>query len=674
MVNELYTLSQSMEKAGIKVGDQHRQLKELRKVTDKAPCLRIEFDKDGKVAHIGTIDADLASSLRKFEPNLGSSFPAFNMSPLYGADKSAKWSDGVLGKLEKCLHRVPAQLKEIADKCGADCKTSVYSLLSILPTVTLDSFKSSLDEYCKAHVDTDKFLESVYASDADVQVILDLHDWQSFGCPVAHEKSVAWMNDVLLKSEKPPESAQRELGNENDVKDAFGDAFVSVREPMPEVKLPGKVGGVKLRAMFHDHQCQYRYGMIDDGSYPVSRENRGKIANALRWLKEPEREGGTWGMVSLDEILFAYPETLPKVPPKFARLLGASVTDAASEKFSSIASDVIKTLRGLPPEKRHEAVRIFAIRKMDKARSKVVFYRNYTTARIIEAAEAWQKGCANIPAIHFRACPEKMVKNEKQAPETIMCETPLPLRTAFIANAVWKMDGSSAGEVQRIKPYQGIELLLDRQHSGMEAELLAVLLANSFGLVSFLGNLLHGKDKNGYAGVVPSKLRRNNFVYLFPLLGLLLYKQNCMKENYMENIPYLLGQMLKVSDELHTLYCQVVRKGEVPPQLAGNSLFVTALETPERALAQLGQRVNPYLSWAKQYRTKNIAAEGAESWRASWYLNLYSKNATALQSAICGERHDRFNDLEKAQLFIGYLADFPKKTEAQQTQVTGGQS
>ncbi len=74
----------------------------------------------------------------------------------------------------------------------------------------------------------------------------------------------------------------------------------------------------------------------------------------------------------------------------------------------------------------------------------------------------------------------------------------------------------------------------------------------------------------------------------------------------MENMAYLVGQLLKVSDELHTMYCQVVRNGDVPPQLAGSALFVTASETPNQALRQLSVRMNPYITWAKQYRYKNV--------------------------------------------------------------------
>jgi hypothetical protein len=137
----------------------------------------------------------------------------------------------------------------------------------------------------------------------------------------------------------------------------------------------------------------------------------------------------------------------------------------------------------------------------------------------------------------------------------------------------------------------------------------------------------------------------------------------------MEQTAYLVGQFLKVSDELHAMYCRVVRDDDIPPQLAGNSVFTIASETPIKALAQLSIRMGPYISWAKQYRTKGIkhneddpqlkANKYKESWRAGWYLSLYGKISTDLGHSLSDEVV--FKDLEKAQLFIGYLAKFPER-------------
>jgi hypothetical protein len=144
---------------------------------------------------------------------------------------------------------------------------------------------------------------------------------------------------------------------------------------------------------------------------------------------------------------------------------------------------------------------------------------------------------------------------------------------------------------------------------------------------------------------------------MLELMGFLLYRRGIRKEQYMDNFPYLYGQLLKVSDELHALYCVVNRNGELAKSLAGSSVYQAAAEAPIRTLSLLGQRMSPYITWAKAYRTKKVSEEGKESWRAGWLLSLYENIATRLSEAWQPDK--RFNDEEKAQLFIGYLAKFP---------------
>ena len=167
-------------------------------------------------------------------------------------------------------------------------------------------------------------------------------------------------------------------------------------------------------------------------------------------------------------------------------------------------------------------------------------------------------------------------------------------------------------------------------------------------------NIEHGKSFCIY-NKLGGKIKEKDICYIMAVLGLLLYKNGYEKGDYVENTAYLIGQMLKVSDELHAFYCKVKREGDVPPQLAGNSVFVTATETPYRAVAQLATRMNPYIAWAKQFR----AIKNEESWRAGWYLSLYEVIMDKLNQVL--EETTRFNEFEKAQVFIGYLASLPKK-------------
>ena len=112
----------------------------------------------------------------------------------------------------------------------------------------------------------------------------------------------------------------------------------------------------------------------------------------------------------------------------------------------------------------------------------------------------------------------------------------------------------------------------------------------------------------------------------------------------MEELAFLLGQWLHVSDELHTLYCIVKRDGDIPPQLAGSALLVSTGEMPYQALSQLSSRMNPFVAWAKQYRNQNIELPGMESWRAQWLLSLYEKLADQIMPQM--ERPIRFGDFE----------------------------
>lgn len=151
---------------------------------------------------------------------------------------------------------------------------------------------------------------------------------------------------------------------------------------------------------------------------------------------------------------------------------------------------------------------------------------------------------------------------------------------------------------------------------------------------------------------------------MLAMLGLFLNRRHIGKDQYMENLPYLYGQLLKAADELHALYCTVVRNGDIPPQLVGSSLFQSAAETPTRTMQMLSQRLMPYYSWAKSYRLKNVQKPGKESWRAGWLYGLCEKIMVKLQENWTAQT--RFSDEEKAQLFIGYLAAFQKKEQTEQ--------
>ncbi|HWQ43823.1 MAG TPA: hypothetical protein VN456_17580 [Desulfosporosinus sp.] len=687
MLNELYSLSTALKDKGISTKEWHREYKPLPKVTAKAPCIRIWLAKDGSIRGLESISTEFAQLLRKYGNNQGT-FPAFNIAPLYRItdekqlseleqiekgtippdfDKikswcvNDNWKERIVKKIDRSLHNIPQTLSDLIGNQEQPERTLVSELIHLASGFKNEpdkSFKSALEKCVFAKLQKQEDIGILLAmlfhkgdlqknhnedTGASISVVLDLFDWQQYGYPATSQHTTEWINDRLLKSSLLNTSKQ----SESVESDAFGIPFSNPDEPMPSVKLHGF--DVTLRSMFNGQPCQYRYEQIDDASYPIAMENRSLAKKSLEWVAGLEREGVTWRKIDKNEIVFVYPSKLPEIPPRFASIFGTSQAESSAQteaRFENIAKEFIRTLRGLPAKEKPDFIQIFTIRKLDKARSKVIFTRNCSPDQLIQAAEDWETGCRNTP-------------------ETDLGERkiPFPLQVARIVNNVWKQNGELAQgktAVERMKYYQGMELLLDLMQESMIGNYLHIVLTHSSGLVSYIGNWVHGgsKCKDKTEEKTLEKLKKET-IYLLSVLGLLLYKCSDRKENYMESMAYLVGQLLKISDELHTLYCKVVRSGDVPPQLAGSALFATAGETPYQAIAQLSLRMNPYITWAKQYRFKNMTTKNEESWRARWYLNLYEDAANKLKVTVTGST--RFNDIEKAQLFIGYLASFSKR-------------
>ena len=77
--------------------------------------------------------------------------------------------------------------------------------------------------------------------------------------------------------------------------------------------------------------------------------------------------------------------------------------------------------------------------------------------------------------------------------------------------------------------------------------------------------------------------------------------------------------------------------------------------------------MNPYIAWAKTCVLKGVKVTEKERERVREYLSLYGNIAAQLKAVWSGQT--RFNEEEKAQYFIGYLAELPKQKEAEETRI-----
>lgn len=695
MLNELHSLSDALRGMSIPTKEWHREYKPIPKVTAKAPCIRIWIGEDGAVDGFDSIDAELSMAIRKYGNNQNS-FPAFNIAPLYRItdkqiikelEQAAKdpalfdfdkikswctednWRGSIVRKVNNCIGKSASELHEHIEQHAPLRENSITALISSLRAYSNDGgavFRQRLEACVFSGLQGRESIGTALSllfhkgnpdakdpekDSGSLSVILDYAGWQKYKYPVASEYTTEWVNQVLLQSETTGEEIR-----DDERRDAFGIPLGNISEPMPSVKLPGF--DVTLRAMFREQRCQERYGTFDDDSFPIAKQSRAEVKRALEFISASDKKDVTWKRVGGKETVFAYPSKLEAILLKFASLLGPSSGNKgkhAKERFEKCAEDFIKTFRGLEPQNRPDNIRIFAIRKMDEARSKIVFTRNLSPEWYIERAETWQAGCKNVPGIHFiEPC------------------TPFPLEVADIVNAVWKPNGELATQgktaVKRMRYYQGMELLIDNDSGFATRHYLNTLLNSSRGLFAFYGNQSPrtARTKDAQKQFLNAQ---QAIADLWPLFGLLLYKSGCEKEDYMENTAYLVGQLLKVSDELHAMYCRVKREGAIPPQLAGNAAFAFASETPTKALSVLGQRMMPYIAWATQYRAEGIRYDpkdvklkenkGKSSGLAAHYLWLYTNIITKLKDLLTPDL--RFDDFGKAQVFLGYLAALPQR-------------
>ncbi|ANU45811.1 hypothetical protein ADH76_17040 [Enterocloster clostridioformis] len=691
MINELYKLTVALDQADITTERTHPKYKLIPKVTKKAPCIHIIFD-NGQLYKVESVEMEQAAEIRKYGSNQGT-FPALNLTPLYRlTDEIEKrtisdliegkttdfniedihqicrennWGKKFSNKYRISMQDVPREMTELFQKTG-----TVFLPLQQLTGET-DAFAEAehlhreLEHAAFAMLEQKRGIalalqilfypgkpgKNVEEDYGTLSVVMDCRELIRAGLSVTTAAFTSLLNQKLIEAD-----AAARTGAVEKEADAFGHVFAPLEEPMPTVKLAAGFE-VSLRTMFRGQPCQSRYGRIENATYPISKEMRFKLQSALAWISAAEHKGITWISTDKDEALFAYPETLRKNMYSmvgFCRRWSTEEDRAESEtrdkirkkaEFESAAKVFISELqktKQADTDPMSERIQYFVLRKLDKARTKVVYTYNTIPAEIEHSSERWSLGCQNLPAFLFGQ------------PATLF-----PLEVSDILNLIWRQDGkSSADKFKPVPRYYGMQLLFGVELPEVRRNLY-VLMNNVINLAPYLGKA--GFARNGYDDSQVILLRQTQNT--LALTGLLLYQLEVRKEKYMQEFPYLFGQLLKVSDALHEIYCKIERDNNVPNVLAGSGLYVSGAEQPYKTLAVLGQRMNPYIAWAKRYRAKNIQKKGEESWRAGRYLSLYERIATQLYAAW-GDQN-RFNEEEKAQYFIGYLADFPAKEETE---------
>jgi len=674
MLNELRELAVCLEKAGIVVEDLHPNFKSCPNYL----TYWVYLDEQGNIAGIAPVPVAQVQKVRKWEKANGVSFPAFNMPPLFKAvseelqdrikglkkdfEKGVAvisddllsvvdscesfWSEGIIKKLNDCL------TKPIADISGylgtaPNSYTSIAQLCARTQLIKATTFKAELASVLLQALQNAPALDLIDAlffysgkKEKNFQIILELADRSSFEYPANHQEVQRWMNRQFLTS------AGKD--NRSDM-DAFGCNATGKDSKFPPVGFKNALGNVILRAMNQESPCQTRYGMIDFHSFPAGEEVRKGMKGALEWLGSSERKGKTWCDLSRrmekPMLLFAYPSVMPQDLPDLAGMMGDVEEDSPEsndELFAVLSEKVTAALRGGTKETVDCEIRVFVLAKMDKARTKVLTSSRFSAEHVIQSAQNWQDGCRNLPVIEVRC----FGQNKGDKPVWSKPLIPFPVEIVWCLNTVWMRQGSHAEGANGFTVNDALCLLLGegfelRQTAGRA---LGTLVRNSSTLLIALG------QAHVLGHVLKTDRKYSKQALLLPsILGLLLHKLGHTKGEIMTSPAFLVGRFLNLADSLHLEYCKGVRKGSIPPQLVGNALMATALETPEKALSMLSQRVLPYQAWARTVK------EGDRVGLVKTFLKQLGEVSEQLKDITMPQRS---NDADKAQMLLGYLARF----------------
>ncbi|NCP03285.1 MAG: hypothetical protein GW861_07900 [Deltaproteobacteria bacterium] len=678
MLNELRELSICLEKAGINPPDYHPKFT----LCPRRTACSVYLDKDGNISGISSMAIDQVQTVRKWDGigSYGVSFPSVNLPPLLKVTddeckkrlitmkKSSNMPRNEIQKIVTCSTNL--WLDNLGKKTNAfdkinECLDKPVNDLFAKLTDVPDEFSSITELLARAKkIDSKRFHGQLYgellknieegkswpidvlfyysgAKPLDFQIIFEISDWKQF--PANHLEVQKWMNSKLLSATITKVSAGV---------DAFGCNASGDDNKFPDVGFKNALGNVKLRAMTKDSPCQMRYGMIEHESFSVGNDVRKKMKRALEWLGDDDRKGKTWCDLSRrmerPMLLFAYPTQNPDSLPDLAGIMGDAEDDLAEigqARFAALAERVTVALRGRTNETVDSGVRVFVLAKRPgDARTKVLASKRYSADHVIHSAQLWQEGSRNGPTIKLRS----FGKNKGDTPVWIETLIPFPAEVVWCLNTVWSRQGTRAEGAHGFSVNDALSLLLGegQELHQVATRALSAVLRNSFPLLMALGQanvqgLVHMIDKKYTKKYEKQKL-------LIPsIISLILHKLGHTKGEIMTSSAFLVGRLLNLADSLHLEYCKGPRKGSVPPQLVGNALMATALETPEKALSMLSQRVLPYQAWARTVK------EGDRVGLVKTFLKQLGEVSEQLKEAPLPQRS---SDTDKAQMLLGYLA------------------
>ena len=461
-----------------------------------------------------------------------------------------------------------------------------------------------------------------------VPILFDLTDCTKFSCRVASPRMGSYFSRRLTETETAGTGGGR-------------CALTGLEMPLETDKLPSPrlpvLGDTYLMSMNVDTPCQTRYGRIGMEIFPIGEKTAIELNAALVHLTTADREGKNWSRIpgrtkKKFNLLLVYLEPAPLLEARIAEMF--SEPDEADALYTKLCGEVGEALRGAGA-KDSDLLHLLVLNKIDPGRVQVELSESFTAGEAIQGGEEWVRGCGNRPRLPLQ--------DDDYVPS--------PTGAMRCLQMMWERGGRSYADAPGCRLAEVYDVLIAGRPGATEAAgtLLRLTLRRTADLLIAIGHAVHRGGKEAWKGI--SREAGRNPVIAASLFGITLSKLEQRKESYMQEPAFLIGRFLSLADTLHAEYCKEVRKGDTPPQLLGNALIPTAIGDPNRGLARMLDRIGPYQAWARRKGT------GLARWSCSEMGKIAGEVAGRLTHG------KRFDDAEKAQLLLGYLARTESKEE-----------
>lgn len=533
-------------------------------------------------------------------------------------------------------------------------------------------------------------------TDTKLPVYLDLDDPASGTFPVADSRTSRALNDFFLESDPAaydsqtrgntaPAKQKKKIAAPEPpavVRDAYTGNECSLPPKFPEPKL-AVLGNTKLFSNnTGEAKCFFRYGLGDTRTFVVSPENVHRLSAAIFTLAGDDAalvalggrvaSGKTCRTMPGDtkQLLVAYLEDEPTAADPYVDVFGETADDFIGADYGEKTRPVLEALDAREAMNPNALVRLFAIAKVDTENKQIQLNRSLTVHELNAAAKAWQAGAKNCPPVRLT----KWDNENKRRVEKFRI-VPGPMDVALVLNKTWKTDakvGLSSYPVESLSRNDALDVFLagpplQTRKARFALNLLLVRMRPVFARAAFFKVTQRDRELEVIEKLRPlSEEARRDVLKAVALSGIFLHLLDQHHETFMKDTLYQIGQLLSLSDKLHFHYCKWRRtpekdreKGKIsaPTELIGNAVFNTALENPGRALARLASRIQAYKGWATTY-----CGEGAdEAAKLLKRMSECERGITKNLDQVGSLEH--LDDISKAQLLLGYLADVSNDDE-----------